>query len=606
MIQNNQSTKQGEPKRNWTLIPLILTAFIPLVVYYHVYDTKLDEFPWFGDAKQADVFLYWKMAAIIAISILMLCILVCYLIQHSKKEQLFKDKKIFIPLIIYGVLAMLSTIFSEFSYWGWHGISNQMESVWVLLGYVVITFYAFYFVISEKDVGTVLKWLLTSMGIVFLIGACQAFSWDFYRSSFGKKTYLPGSLKSADISFNFEMGRTYTSLYNPNYVGVLVCLLLPLCFILFLFAKNWKTKLAYSFVLLVMLISLWGSGSKSGMLIVGVTLFFLVILFRRFLIRHWKLTLSCMLGLMLLVFGMNAYTGNKIVSSIQSIFAASVKEEPNLQAIETEDDNLTFHYKGKKLVFTYNPSGNDVSNQLVFTDDAGNILESTLDAEQRVTIKDTHFNGLSVIFATYGEILCFDFMIDGTNFYFTNQAGDNTYYYITMTGKFDKIEVPKVNKFWEDNADFASKRGYIWSRTISLLKDTVILGSGADSFTLVYPNDDYIGRYNYGFGSELISKPHNLYLQMGVQTGVVSVIAFIIFYLLYFVSSIKLYFKSKFDTFETQVGASILAGTFGYMLMGISNDSTITVAPIFWMLMGLGLAVNRLVRKKELLESNKE
>ncbi len=82
------------------------------------------------------------------------------------------------------------------------------------------------------------------------------------------------------------------------------------------------------------------------------------------------------------------------------------------------------------------------------------------------------------------------------------------------------------------------------------------------------------------------------YLQIAVQTGLVSMIAFLLFYLFYFVTSIRLYMKSKLDSYETQIGAAILVGTFGYMIMGLANDSSITVAPIFWLLMGIGIAIN--------------
>ena len=37
-----------------------------------------------------------------------------------------------------------------------------------------------------------------------------------------------------------------------------------------------------------------------------------------------------------------------------------------------------------------------------------------------------------------------------------------------------------------------------------------------------------------------------------------------------------------------------MLGIIGYLISGISNDSTITVAPLFWALLGIGFAVNRM------------
>jgi hypothetical protein len=57
------------------------------------------------------------------------------------------------------------------------------------------------------------------------------------------------------------------------------------------------------------------------------------------------------------------------------------------------------------------------------------------------------------------------------------------------------------------------------------------------------------------------------------------------------------YFKNNFNNYYSIVGVAILSGTLGYMISGITNDSSITVAPVFWVLIGLGLATNSLAKK---------
>ena len=131
-----------------------------------------------------------------------------------------------------------------------------------------------------------------------------------------------------------------------------------------------------------------------------------------------------------------------------------------------------------------------------------------------------------------------------------------------------------------------------------MLKDHILLGSGADSFIFEFPHSDYVGRANYGFYDSIMSKPHSLYLQIGVQTGVVSLIAFIVFYLMYFIDSVKLYLKHDLDTFVSQAGVAVLVGTISYMISGISNDSSITVAPVYWVMAGLGIAINVIVKRE--------
>ena len=43
-----------------------------------------------------------------------------------------------------------------------------------------------------------------------------------------------------------------------------------------------------------------------------------------------------------------------------------------------------------------------------------------------------------------------------------------------------------------------------------------------------------------------------------------------------------------------------------YMIAGIANDSNVCTAPVFWGMLGLGLAVNRMLVKKENLFVVKE
>ena len=88
-----------------------------------------------------------------------------------------------------------------------------------------------------------------------------------------------------------------------------------------------------------------------------------------------------------------------------------------------------------------------------------------------------------------------------------------------------------------------------------------------------------------------------MYLQIGVQTGVLSLIAFLVFYAIYFFQSLRLYLGGRFESFAAQAGVGIFIGTVGYMVCGISNDSMITVSPVFWTLIGIGFAANALARK---------
>ena len=97
-----------------------------------------------------------------------------------------------------------------------------------------------------------------------------------------------------------------------------------------------------------------------------------------------------------------------------------------------------------------------------------------------------------------------------------------------------------------------------------------------------------------------MTKPHNMYLQIGVQTGVLSLIAILVFYFWFFFYGLGTCFRLKKYDFMAFVGAGVLAGSAGYMVVQIINDSSITVAPVYWTMIGVGLAVFRNLRRGEL------
>jgi hypothetical protein len=271
------------------------------------------------------------------------------------------------------------------------------------------------------------------------------------------------------------------------------------------------------------------------------------------------------------------------------------KSKVNLEDIQTLDDEVIITYKGHRMHISYDISSDGYAD-LSLSDDKGlDILRKYNPEKNRFIILDERFKGIAIGPALFDNYICFVVRIDEHNWFFTNQYLDNSYYYINRFGNFDKIiEAPSA--IFTGYEQYASGRGYIWSRSFPLLKKYFFIGSGADTYTIAFPQQDYVNLYNYGYADQLLTKPHNMYLQMGVQTGVLSLIAFLSFYAMYFISSIKLYIKGRFKSLYARLGAAILISTFSYMVVGITNDSSITVAPLFWALIGLGIVVNKLAR----------
>ena len=68
----------------------------------------------------------------------------------------------------------------------------------------------------------------------------------------------------------------------------------------------------------------------------------------------------------------------------------------------------------------------------------------------------------------------------------------------------------------------------------------------------------------------------------------------------------RLYALKKNYRAEQIYGIAIMLGVVGYLAAGIFNDSVVSVAPVFWILLGTGVALNTINRRTDKAEANGE
>ena len=77
-------------------------------------------------------------------------------------------------------------------------------------------------------------------------------------------------------------------------------------------------------------------------------------------------------------------------------------------------------------------------------------------------------------------------------------------------------------------------------------------------------------------------------------------IAVLVFYIWYFITSFRLYHTAAYQNGMEIIGVGLMLATFTYMIISFLNDSTVSVAPIYWVMMGMGVAVNEAVKKQHI------
>lgn len=315
--------------------------------------------------------------------------------------------------------------------------------------------------------------------------------------------------------------------------------------------------------------------------------------YRKKLISYRKPLIVFTSLIIILFIGVDSFSGFRFLNKISATFSTLSQKVSNnsLEEIITQKDNITFRYKGEILNVAFdNVDSKDKS--LSFTDSTGSDLTSSYNKEKS-TLSIKPFQDISFAIEIRNDITYLVATIEETkwNFLFSEETG---YLYENDFGKLDQLtSISQVG--FKNHENIASGRGYIWSRSLPLLKNTILIGSGPDTFSLLFPQTDYVGKANncktpYTF----IEKPHSLYLMIGIQTGLVSLIAFLVFCICYSIDSIKRYKNCNFTTSSQRIGFGCFLAVTCYLICGIFNDSSLQTSPIFWVLLGLGIAINRM------------
>lgn len=552
-------------------IPIILVMLIPLVVYGELVDTGLSAYPWYGgDEKVLDVFIYHKQKVLLMAAGLCLVFLVMIIVRNYMQLNIL----VFLPFALYVLLAVVSSLASPYKEYAFKGAMEHFESVWVIVGYFIICLYA-YFAYS-KDFFPLFGLFCSVIGAV---GTLQLFGIDIYRMAVFQKLCMPQKLQGMNFHITIERGRSYCSLSNPNYVGMLCCLTIPVLIVLFFCVERRYEKILYGFSAGLMFCSLIGAHSKSGIVILVVCLIFLLVLFRK------QVSGKLMVFFTAVILAACVAAG---IGIVQWGGFSDDKSVPDtlVRSISTGETAVRMVYDDWILYFQIDYNGVSLDEIIQITDEDGTRYAVTA-RQGTLYLEEQALSQLSAALAVYGDYTALEIYDGRFYWYFTDQTPDHTWKYLTRYGKPDRIFSDEIAVFEGLNGRerIVSGRGYIWSRTIPLLKEYLLLGGGQDSFTVLFPNHDYLGKAQWGYKDLILTKPHCMYMQLAVQSGCLSLAALLCFWGIFLVKAVSDQSGSR----ASVMARAIAAGVLGYLLMGMTNDSNIGAAPVFWLLLGTGL-----------------
>ena len=620
MSQKDNVRKKGsglykEPNKKvvWLqMLPLLfVVGIVPLICKQATYSSKITGYAWFqGEDSIVDFFLYYKTQFFIAAMVVMVVMVAIKWIQQGKQVFSFK---LFAPLLAYVLLILFSAICSEYQEYVWSHCYEQFESASILMGYALVTYYAYLYVDTEYSVKLFLGTLAGLVLIISLVAVSQMTGHDFWATDLGNYLLLSKVYRENNIPIHFGMeNMAYGTLYNPNYLGVFSAMLLPV-FVALVFVQAGKYRsipanagvqekkekrkalflVAGAFVLSVLLaVTLVASQSKAGILIIAA-IACLACLFRwRSFLKRWyivvPLAVVVVAGVLFVGLKGNNYYLNRLVSAFQLH-----KTVPELESFVTAEDGVTMNYKGRKLLITLSEDDDYVP----MVQENGTALELLETGENIFAFTEEGLNGIFIQTDYYEDSISFGVTAAAMEWGFVKDFNDMKGYHFVNEFARPVDCIDAESWLFEGYEQFATSRGYIWSRTLPLLKNCILLGDGPNTFGVVMPQNEYVAKYQNGFYAQIITKPHNGYLQIAQQSGLLSLVCVLVFFAIYLLQSAKLYWKSDLKKPMERIGFGLCLSVLAYLLMALTNDSMIVVAPIFWGILGVGMAVNRMVKQ---------
>jgi len=571
--------------KSTTLIFYILIAvlsILPFVLRLKLFDRSADslEYLAFPLARgNFDIFHYYKAIWFIILSFWLVFFL--FIKRDNNKSYPLN----LFPLILI-FLILVSSLFSPYRTFTFFGGAESFQGVLVWIGYMIICLAAMRLNKFVHLKGIANGFLVTA-GIMSLFGGAQFFGIDIWKKIEFLITFNEIKLNNSPGWFQIE-----SLFYHFNYYAGFLTMASAINIIVFVGTRNrfWRFVLWINFCLVYL--NLIGSLSRTGffsILILGVVLLIFI--------RKKNLKILKQLGVLtgsaiIIVIGIKVNQNtSKVANRLTSL---TLKGRTNLKEIQVDKNLITFRvFEGENLYMKLV----DGKRMNFFEDPT---LQNRLAVGRR---SDT-------IFLKKDAYRSFSFILDerlknGVLFNFENEFKyplifeDKTIKTLDRNGRTAPIINPDKIDFLNRRHKFLTGRGMQWSLAIPVMKQSVFYGYGADSYPLVFPNNDYLSLLKtFKTSRYYVTSAHSFYLQFGIQFGILALLIPLVFIGIYCYDAIRLYWNSSFNNMLHLLGMGCFLATLGFLINGVVTAAMISNAPPFFVFLGIGIAINRKVKEE--------
>jgi len=600
----------------------VVIAIMPLIVRHAVVSAAPEHAELLGQVHYADFYAFHK-AWVLGIPALVMAF---YAISDWATGGFSKDTFIkliksphIIAAVVFLFMALVSAIFSSYRHTSWLGTVQRYEGMLVLAAYFIVFFAAMHHARRVQHVKLLMYGLAFSSIVMGLIGFSQFIGRDFFSTATGARLIMGTWDAMPTQVFDIASGTQN----NPNQFGKYTAMVAPILFACAL-AYDGRKWVRAIFVLggMLMLVGVIGSGSVGGLIGIATAVMVAVI------------TLACRLVYQARVRREEQEAGEiteekrsiatwLIGGTVFAVLLVAVFFVPMVNQRISFLLGRVGHAIRREVVPTYDYIVDGDRLTVLWQDEAK--FSIVLSGEEDTTgqeiwrIYDANGQPIPLVRRTTpaapddGEPTPFwpvTFVYDIPGHRRLNLQRHDVFTIVhglailLHDGRIHTLS-PDLESFidlatpipafgFEGNETWGSARGHIWSRTFPLMPRYTVIGSGPDTYTLVFPQHDVIGKMRFHTGPYVIvDKAHNLYLQTWITTGGVSALALIFLFAFYLVTSFIRIVRSRLEegrfVFVLQFG--LLAGISAFCMAAMATDSTIGTSGVFYLLLGLGFGL---------------
>lgn len=607
-IKQTENISSSKFLQNIIFLPVVLLlTVVPLILRWNINPLSPEVAKFWKDSIDTDLFCQTKGTVIVILGILMI-IALFFMIDKKRFKELITDKVLMISMAIITILLILSAFTAVNKDVAFFGAPERHEGLFVHLSYIIIFMYLYITFKISDDFKYIKLSILILSGIMVIIGFSQVFNKDILLSDFVKNLVIPSQYKGS-VSQEQVDGYIYLTLMHSNYVGSYCSMIIPFLAMIAISPKESKLYRVIAGILTILTaFILVKAQSQAGIVGTGVALLILIIVNFKNIFKDKKILIGTLVFFVavagianIATKGLLVHNTIDILQDAKQIFVKDkdykydptygmpiydVKAENNNIKIQTVDGELNIEVKdGLNLEFKDNAGNIIASNYDSMT--TGYTFTAPFDKFKLFTTKDRTKDHAQFALS-YNEF---------TYFLLDWNKQDGASLIDSQGNKYELIVAPHIG--FEGSEKAGSMRGYIWSRTLPLVMKKPILGYGPDNFLMAFPHYDVVAKtYAYDTPFMIVDKPHNLYLLYTINSGIFALMTLLVVWGKYIIDSFKLYALKKEYSETDYYAIACFTAVMGYLAAGFFNDSVPTVAPIFWVLLGTGYALNRLNKKK--------